>query len=606
MAKREPPWSVRTEWVIWGVLAAVVIVFVLWFAGDWGQREAATALRARADSSAALDVAVLNSELEKQRSLPFILAHDPDVSATLLTPNQATVTAMNRKLTTLNSGVGSDVIYLLNRNATTIASSNWQEPTSFVGKNYSFRPYFVQAANTGQGEYFALGTVSLQSGLYISRRIEYDGALLGVIVVKVQFGNVEQVWLDSDAKVYVTDPRGIVLLSGIRTWRFQTESPLSATSIAAIHASNEFGEAALTPLPILRTSEAFGDDFVTLAGGKLFLAREQDVGSTQWQLHVLLPATVALDAGAYIARMTALGIVGPILFLSAIMLYWRQRSITRTQEELEARAELERRVEARTEDLQSSNVRLLAEIDERQKVEANLQTARDELAQGNRLAMLGQISAGLAHEINQPVAAIRTYADNALAYLDRMEAEAVRLNLVTIAQLTELIGSITGELRGFSRKATGLIGPTLVRDVVACSLLMMGIKARQQAVELTADEADPGLCVIANRARLAQVLVNLLQNALEAMHGYPGKKLHIGISVLEDEVQLIVADTGPGIPPAIMAALFTPFVTTKPRGVGLGLVISKNIVDEFGGRLDVVSEPNRGSCFTLSLRKVPQ
>jgi two-component system C4-dicarboxylate transport sensor histidine kinase DctB len=597
---------VRTEWVIWGVLAAVVIVFVLWFAGDWGQREAATALRARADSSAALDVAVLNSELEKQRSLPFILAHDPDVSATLLTPNQATVTAMNRKLTTLNSGVGSDVIYLLNRNATTIASSNWQEPTSFVGKNYSFRPYFVQAANTGQGEYFALGTVSLQSGLYISRRIEYDGALLGVIVVKVQFGNVEQVWLDSDAKVYVTDPRGIVLLSGIRTWRFQTESPLSATSIAAIHASNEFGEAALTPLPILRTSEAFGDDFVTLAGGKLFLAREQDVGSTQWQLHVLLPATVALDAGAYIARMTALGIVGPILFLSAIMLYWRQRSITRTQEELEARAELERRVEARTEDLQSSNVRLLAEIDERQKVEANLQTARDELAQGNRLAMLGQISAGLAHEINQPVAAIRTYADNALAYLDRMEAEAVRLNLVTIAQLTELIGSITGELRGFSRKATGLIGPTLVRDVVACSLLMMGIKARQQAVELTADEADPGLCVIANRARLAQVLVNLLQNALEAMHGYPGKKLHIGISVLEDEVQLIVADTGPGIPPAIMAALFTPFVTTKPRGVGLGLVISKNIVDEFGGRLDVVSEPNRGSCFTLSLRKVPQ
>jgi len=513
---------------------------------------------------------------------------------------------MNRKLTTLNSGVGSDVIYLLNRNATTIASSNWQEPTSFVGKNYSFRPYFVQAANTGQGEYFALGTVSLQSGLYISRRIEYDGALLGVIVVKVQFGNVEQVWLDSDAKVYVTDPRGIVLLSGIRTWRFQTESPLSATSIAAIHASNEFGEAALTPLPILRTSEAFGDDFVTLAGGKLFLAREQDVGSTQWQLHVLLPATVALDAGAYIARMTALGIVGPILFLSAIMLYWRQRSITRTQEELEARAELERRVEARTEDLQSSNVRLLAEIDERQKVEANLQTARDELAQGNRLAMLGQISAGLAHEINQPVAAIRTYADNALAYLDRMEAEAVRLNLVTIAQLTELIGSITGELRGFSRKATGLIGPTLVRDVVACSLLMMGIKARQQAVELTADEADPGLCVIANRARLAQVLVNLLQNALEAMHGYPGKKLHIGISVLEDEVQLIVADTGPGIPPAIMAALFTPFVTTKPRGVGLGLVISKNIVDEFGGRLDVVSEPNRGSCFTLSLRKVPQ
>ncbi|WP_298283307.1 ATP-binding protein [Acidocella sp.] len=603
MGKRQATVSTRAAWVSGGVLAAAAILLVLWFAGNWGRGEAAAALRAQAGSNAALDVAVLRSELDQERSLPFILAQDPDIVATLQHPDPASIAALNRKLATLKDGTGANVIYLLNRGATAIASSNWQDATSFVGVNYAFRPYYVRAVQDGQAEYFALGNVSLQSGLYISRRIEVDGVVLGVIVVKVEFREVEKVWGQSGADVYVTDPRGIVLLSSVPGWRFLTQAPLSPREIAAIHASAQFGDAALTKLPFGPAGEALGGDFVAISGHRLFLASAQPVGSTAWQLHVLLPARAALAAGAYTGRLTGLGITLPLLVLLGIMLYWRERSQRRGREEAAARAELERRVALRTADLQLSNARLVAEIEERQKIEVKLQTSRDELAQVNRIAMLGQITAGLAHEVNQPVAAIRSYADNAAVFLSRDDAEGARQNLATIAQLTELIGTITGELRGFSRKATGAIGPTRVKDVVDSALLLVGIRARQQAVELTADDAGPALHVIANRVRLSQVLVNLLQNALEATESRAYPKLHIGVVARGDEVRLSVADNGPGIAPEIMAALFTPFVTTKPRGVGLGLVISKDIIDEFGGRLDVTSTPDQGTCFMLSLRK---
>ncbi|GAN81611.1 sensor histidine kinase [Acidocella aminolytica] len=602
MFDQKTPLSARFEWVCGGVLAAVAVILVLWFGGSWGRQEAASALRIQANSNAALDVAVLRSELGKQRSLPFILAQDPDILATLRHPDAPSIAAMNHKLAILKGGTGSDVIYLLNRNATAIASSNWQSPTSFVGNNYAFRPYFEMAVKNGGAEYFALGNVSLQSGLYISRRIEDHGVLLGVIVVKVEFKEVERVWRQSGADVYVTDPRGIVLLSSEPAWRFLTQSPLPSRQIAAIRASEQFGDAALTMLPFRPAATALGGDFVKY-GRALYLTSQQAVGSTPWQLHVLLPAQAVLAAGAYTSQLTGLGIVAPILLLLAIMLYWRWRSKRRVQEEAAARVELERRVALRTEDLQLSNTRLVAEIEERQKIELDLQTARDELTQVNRLAMLGQVTAGLAHEVNQPVAAIRTYTDNAMVFLSREDTGAAQANLVMIAKLTEMIGSITGQLREFSRKATGAIGPTRVQDAIDSALLVVGIRARQQAVDLRADEADAELYVIANRVRLSQVLVNLLQNALEATEGRPRPMLHIGILPQTEEVQVTVTDNGPGISSEVMAALFTPFVTTKPRGVGLGLVISKNIVDEFGGRLDVTSSPSEGTRFTLSLRR---
>lgn len=599
------------EWLAFTLAAIIVALLAFWLAGNWGRGSATETLRVRAGQTAALNTAVLRSELEKQRVVPLLLAQDPDVKAVLQSHDAAAMAAMNVKLETLSAGTRSAVIYLLDSTATTIASSNWREPTSFVGSNYEFRPYFTLAVAQGGAEHFAMGTVSHRPGLYISRRIDAGDKLLGVIVVKVEFDQVEAEWAQSGAVAYVTDPDGIVLISSEPGWRFMTQLPLPAETVKVLRQSQQFGEAKLALLPLhnIDPRDAPGEGFVGSGDGGLYLETARDISSTAWQLHLLMPARTALELGSHAARAAALGGLTPVIGLAALLLYRRQRAGARAAAEVEARIELERRVEERTRDLRASNAALTAEIEERKKVEAKLQVARDELAQANRLAMLGQITAGLAHEVNQPVAAIRSYADNAAAFLDRQDAETARQNLAAIAGLTERIGSITEELRGYARKATGEIGPISLLEAIDGALLLVGIRARRQGARLLAERPDPALLVVANRVRLEQVLVNLLQNALEAMEGRADQVLRIdtieigGNTKLGGEVRLTVTDNGPGIAAEVMAALFTPFVTTKPRGLGLGLLISKGIVDDFGGRMEVRSEPGQGTEFTLVLRR---
>ncbi|MDQ0474766.1 sensor histidine kinase [Labrys wisconsinensis] len=596
----------RGEWLAFAAVAATVLGLTAWLAGEVGRSRAAEALRAQAAGSATLNVAVLRAELEKQRALPYVLSQDPDVQAALAGHEPVRIAALNAKLETLVRGTRTAVIYLIDASGTAIVSSNWREPTSFVGSNYRFRPYFTGAVTDGAAEHFALGTVSKRPGLYISRRIGEPNALLGVVVVKVEFDQVEADWGQSGAAVYVADPRGIVLLTSEPDWRFLAEAPIAPGDAGAIRASLQFGNAPLTPLPLRpRDAGTAGADFAALPDGSLQLASESAVPSTPWRLHLLLPADDALAAGARTARIAALGGAGSVLALAGLLLHRRQRSRTRAAEAVEARAELERRVEARTRDLSAANAQLTREIDERQRIEAKLQVARDELAQANRLATLGQVTAGLAHEVNQPVAAIRSYADNAVAFLDRGDHAAVRDNLATVAGLTERIGAITGTLRGFSRKATGETGPLALVEALDGALMLVGTRARRLGVALDADRPEPGLAVIANRVRLEQVLVNLLQNALDALEERPEPAIRIGLAATPMEAILTVADNGPGIAPEVLAALFTPFLTTKPRGVGLGLVISKDIVDEFGGHLAADNAPGGGACFTLTLRRAP-
>ncbi|WP_454814173.1 sensor histidine kinase [Labrys neptuniae] len=593
----------RIEWLIFAGLSLVSLALAVWFAGNYGTRQAAEALRAQAAGSATLDIAVLRSELEKQRTLSLVLSRDPDVLATLSAPDGSHIGAMNAKLESLNAGARSAVIYLIDRTGLAIASSNWKEDISFVGTNYAFRPYFTEAVAKGDTEHFALGTVSQRPGLYIARRIEGPGGMQGVIVVKVEFFSVEEDWHRSGAIVYVTDPRGIVLLTSQPEWRFMAQASIPAEEAANIRTSLQFGDSPLAVLPIRRGQATPGADFVSLRGSGLHLASVSEVPSTNWQLHLLQPAARALAAGAATLRSITFALVGATLVLLGILLHRRQRAIARTAELTEAQIELEHRVEARTLDLSQSNALLSAEIDERRKVEAKLQTARDELTQANRLALLGQITAGLAHEVNQPVAAIRSFADNAAIFLDRSEPVPARQNLATIAGLTEKIADIIAQLRRFARKASGDVGPVALRDVLDGALLLVGIRARRQGAEIEVDPVVDGLRVAANRVRLEQVLVNLLQNALEAMEEQPDQAIHIGITSEGELVRLSVSDNGPGLAPEVTAALFTPFTTTKPGGLGLGLVISKDIVEEFGGRLEVESQPGQGCRFLVTLKR---
>ncbi len=619
--RRRPAWP----WALL-ILAAVAVVFgILHAASEWARDGALKEAYLQARSAGQINAALLRNNLDKFRALPFVLTRDVDLRATLQNPTAAQIESLDEKLDTLSRGVGASAIYVLDQTGYAIAASNWREPATFVGVDYQFRPYFRGAVAHGSAEHFALGTISHEAGLYLSRRVDdTNGVMLGVVVLKVDFRDLEADWRQSNAPIFVTDEHGVVLLGSVPDWRFRVLKPLAPDLAQTLRTSLQFGDAMFQPLPLqptprtvsggqlLRSDEALPQ---IPAGAPLLHTTLPIVESPGWTLHLLSPVQSALNRATANAQLGALLAQGVLSAIIGILLYRRHRSREGAAQQMAVRQQLAAQVEERTAQLREVNQQLLAQMDERQRTEARLHTMQDELVQASKLALLGQVAAGVAHEINQPVAAIRAYADNAAEFLRRQDPASVEENLGTIASLTDRIGHITGELRAFSRKAGASVGPTSLKEALDGALLLVGPRARRQRVVLQRPPVEQDYLVQANRIRLEQVLVNLLQNGMDALEGQADGRIIIALQDMGASVQLFVNDNGPGLSPEASARLFTPFHTTKAEGLGLGLVISRDIVAEFGGDLRAAHPgdaifpaphgPGRGAMFTLTLRKSP-
>ena len=586
MRDRLPPrrWlALALAWLVLGVLAIAA-------AGETARRDAESELARQAEAAAALHAAVLRSELEKHRSLPVVLAQDPEVAALLRASADPDV--VNRKLEALAGQTRAAVIYVLDADGVARAASNWRLPTSFVGSDYSFRPYFTDAVRRGDAELFALGTVSGRPGLYLSRRVlDAAGRVRGVVVVKVEFDALEADWRASGEPAWVADDRGVVLVTSVPEWRFRTTTTLSPEQRRTILAGQTLGSQALAPLPFA-VSDA-RPRLVTVAvngAATPWMSARAPTAMAGWTLHILTPVGGTVRAAVLSAQAIAGLLVTLLVVGVAVLMRRRQLAAARAAAEEQARAELERRIEERTSDLR--------------RAEAGREALRDELVQANKLATLGQIAAGVAHEINQPVGAIRTYADTAAAYVERGDPAGAKRTLVRIGDLTARIGAITDELRAFSRKTTAAPEPVSPDAAIDGALLLLGGRLRTSRVEVIRTPGPEGVQVIADRFRLEQVIVNLVQNALEALDeaAGPTPRLEVRVTARGKAVQIVIADNGPGLAPEVVAALFTPFVTTKATGLGLGLVICRDIVAGFGGELDL--KPSKvGATFVITLAK---
>ncbi|TPL03127.1 MULTISPECIES: sensor histidine kinase [unclassified Mesorhizobium] len=597
----------RRAWLLFTAVALLIVLAALYGAGLYGRSTEIEALATQGRTDANLKVALLRAVLENPRALPLLLSEDQQVNDALTERNPASIDVLNRKLEGLVSGTKASVLYVTGTDGLAIASSNWREPVSFVGNDYGFRAYFSGAMEAGTAEYFALGNVSKRPGLYISRRVDGAAGPLGVVVVKMEFDQLESDWREASRPAYVSDAHGVVLITSVPSWRFMTTAPLAASVMAEIRASQQFGDAPLVPLPITKPQPLSPDvalvHAITPGGGDAeYLRLSTAVPSTPWRLDYLLPAEAAVAAAQREMRLLVLGVLAPLIAFAAYLLWRRQSGQMRIAAEQAARAELERRVVERTQDLSLARDRLQAEIVDHRSTEARLQVMQQELVQANRLATLGQVAAGVAHEINQPVATIRAYADNARVFLERKQSASAEENLGAIAALTERIGSITEELKAFARKGRTAAAPVELRSVIegAVVLLRSRFAGRLDALAITLP--PPALKVMGNRLRLEQVLINLFQNALEALEGRDDAKVEVSAAETGDDVALMVSDNGPGIPPAILKSLFTPFNTSKEKGLGLGLVISKDIVADYGGRIEV-SSSGQGTRFTIHLSK---
>lgn len=596
----------RRVWFVFALLCAILIAAALYGASFYGRIKAMETLQVQGHTDANLKVALLRAVLERPRALPLLLADDLQVQNALAAKGEA-INTVDRKLESLVSGTKASVLYVTGKDGIAIASSNWREPLSFVGNDYSFRDYFSRAMEWGAAEHFALGNVSNRPGLYISRRVGDAASPLGVVVVKMEFDQLEADWSETGRPAYVTDEHGIVLITSIPSWRFMTAAPLASADLAAIRKSRQFGDAPLAPLPISRPEPIGADASIVQAilpgsSAAEYLQLTTSIPSTPWRLTYLVPTDQAIASAVRETRFLTLTALVPILAIAAFLLWRRHVAAMQIAISRLAREELERRVLERTEDLSLARDRLEAEIADHRTTEAKLQVVQQELVQANRLAILGQVAAGVAHEINQPVATIRAYADNAHIFLDRSQLGPAKENLSSIAALTERIGMITEELKAFARKGRSAPKPVELRSVIEGAVVLLRSRFAGRLDALVIDPPPAGLTVIGTRVRLEQVLINLFQNALEALEGRDNAKVAVSARETDDGVEVVVADNGPGIPAAILQSLFTPFNTSKEQGLGLGLVISKDIVADYGGRIDVESSES-GTRFTIHLRK---
>src|SRR3569623_407765 len=595
----------RRVWIGFAVLALALIGATIIVAGYFGRTREIAMLAAQGRTDANLKVALLRAVLESPRALPLLLSEDQRVHDALAIADAASVGRLNEKLERLVAGTKAAVLYVIGTDGITIASSNYREGDSFVGNDYSYRAYFLHAMKEGTAEFFAFGNVSKRPGLYISRVVGTLTAPLGVVVVKMEFDQLEADWRESSRPSYVVDENGVVLITSIPSWRFLIDGPLSETQFATIRGSLQFDDAPLMPLPItVRQTIDFSAALVRAAvpdhPKAEYLRLTTRVPSTPWRLDYLVPVEAAIASAMRETRLLALGVVIPLLALVAFLLWRRHSSQMRIASSEMARLELERRVAERTEDLSRARDRLETEIDDHRNTETKLQTVQQELVQANRLAILGQVAAGVAHEINQPVATIRAYADNARIFLDREQPASTADNLGKIASLTERIGSITEELKAFARKGRTAAESVELRDASDGAVVLLRSRFAGHLDALKYDLPASGLKVSGTRIRIEQVLINLFQNALEALECHGDPRVEISVASQNIEFAVRIADNGPGIPETIRRSLFSPFNTSKENGLGLGLVISKDIVSDYGGRIDVDSSEH-GTCFTIYL-----
>jgi len=582
----------------------LIVVAAMMAAGEFARRGAEADLARQAKAGADLHAAVLRSELEKHRSLPLVLSEDLAVRQMLNGLAPGTTDNVSAKLEALSSQARAATIYVLDAKGVTRASSNWRQPTSFVGSDYSFRPYFNGAIRQGSAEFFALGTVSRRPGLFLSRRIGSASDPLGVVVVKVEFDALEADWRDSGEPAYVTDNRGLVLITSVPQWRFRPTRPLSTAERQSIQADQTVNGQILAPLAV-ETPVGKGRALVLASvdgPATVWISAKTQTDTPGWTLHLLSPVGSVINATVTSARAVAGLLVTLLAFVTGLLLRRRQQALVRAAAEEAARADLERRIDDRTAELRSANMRLSDEIDERRRAEASREVLREELVQANKLATLGQIAAGVAHEINQPVAAIRLHAETAAAYSDRGDHAAVHRNLARVSDLTQRIGTITDELRAFSRKSSQAVMAVNPRTAIDGALLLLGSGRHAKRVDVVKTGLSDAQ-VLAEPIRLEQVIVNLVQNAFEAMADAPVENPQIVIDVSRrgPDIEISVADNGPGVDPSIAAALFQPFVTTKTKGLGLGLVICRDIIAGFGGELNLRHD-KPGAEFVISLK----
>jgi two-component system C4-dicarboxylate transport sensor histidine kinase DctB len=522
----------RRPWrVLWTVLALAVLVAVV----AQPRIEARYLARAGQADTATMRLAteVLRGALERTEALPALIAERPILAQLLRDPdNEGLVPFTNELLRQSAFSLDVSDIYVMDLQGRTVATSNYRADWSFLGQSFAYRPYFTDAISEGLGRFHALGTTSNQRGYFFAAPVIDRTELLGVVAVKITLDRFEETWANSDSTILVTDSSNVVFLSDRADWHFRTLGPVPEPAIETI-ADRQYPLEALVPLDARRTPLDAEMDLLTVTGpdgmAEEFVMQTALIAAPGWRVSILTPTAPAIaQAWTALGIAVLLGAVGALL--AAVALQRRAQLMERIERQHSAQAELEARVRDRTRDLDAANALAGRGRGTPRHRDAATQAPRRNWCRPGKLAALGQMSAALSHEFNQPLAAVKAYADNADTFLDRGR----------VAEARDNVGPHLGHGRPDGRD---LPAPAQLRPATAGQdrprprgrgdrrragtdgAAAFGLR---RAGRLHAAGRRPW--VRGGRVRLQQVVVNLISNALDAMDGRAVKEIEITVT----------------------------------------------------------------------------
>jgi two-component system C4-dicarboxylate transport sensor histidine kinase DctB len=603
--------------ILKGVLLFILLLgAVVYLTSRWTYGRGFDKLADQGKVKLELYITYLSGVLEKYESLPELLATDRLLVATLQDPGDYhQVETLNRYLEAINSISDTADIYLMDKNGLTIAASNWKDNNPFIGNNFSYRPYFQEAMKGRLGRYYALGTTSSKRGYYFAFPVRDKIRILGVVAVKVNIDTVERNWAHRDESYLISDPDGVIFITSTPEWRYRTIDPLEPAVQKKIIESKRYPNTRFEALSTDRGVIEKSRQIIRLtppqeSEPKTYLRQFHFMPEAQWNVNILTDIQ-SLKRDILINNILACS--GLFLAFFLLLLFsqrqHRLRELNRIEEAArrnleEANEQLESRVLDRTRELTETNLLLRKEIADRQKTEIALKKTRSELIHAAKLAALGQMSAGINHEINQPLAAIRSYAENGCQLLDKGRLADTRWNLEQIGELTERMAQIGNQLKLFSRKSSGQMTVVPVHGVMEGTLEILGPAIKKSGVTVQVRIVPEDLRVKANNVLLQQVLVNVISNGIQAMEEGDRKEITIEAKLEAAMVTIVFEDCGAGIPPEHLPHIFEPFYTTKKsgQGLGLGLTISDRILLDMNGKITAVNT-RRGARFQITLEK---
>ncbi|KOG04579.1 ATP-binding region, ATPase-like:Histidine kinase A, N-terminal [Pseudomonas syringae pv. aceris] len=573
-------------------------------------------LRETGERQLELHARTVESEISKYTYLPSVLELESSVSQLLNEPGPELQQQVNRYLEGLNRRSRSRAIYVMDTTGRVLATSNWRDADSYQGEDLSFRAYFQDAVRGLPGRFYGIGTTTGESGYYLAHGLEDKGRIIGVAVIKVRLEALEERWQRARLEAFVSDENGIIILSSDPARRLKSVRPLTAEVKERLARSLQYYWWPLNELvPLERETLSEGVETLVFPANisvdrehkkVSYLAQSRPLSDTAWHLTLLTPLEnlrrEAANQGMLVAVACAL--------VTFLLIAWNERRkviSTRlaAREALQAaNNELERKIAERTEHLRASNERLKAQIRERRQAEDTLRKAQDELVQAGKLAAIGQMSTSIAHELNRPLAALRTLSGNTVRFLERGALDTASTNLRTINDLVDRMGRITASLRAFARRGDDQ-GQAQLSKAVDAAMQLLGVRVEQSGLTLHRDFVDATLTI--DQTRLEQILVNLIGNALDAMFDLQQPELWLTGSVIDGRYRLRVRDNGHGVDADARKHLFEPFFTTKPgeQGLGLGLTLSASLAAAAGGSLSAEHPQDGGTTFVLSLPFIP-